>query len=92
MSWSKSNYEDENPFAEPNEADVRLYDAKAPLTTNQFNNGDKPLWLQQESNSQTSASSPFSSSSSQRPPKAAETLPTTSSRPSSSNDTSEMDP
>lgn len=92
MSWSKSNYEDENPFAEPNEAETRLYDAKAPLTTNQFNNGDKPLWLQQDLNSQAGVSPQFSSSSSQRPPKAVETLPTTSSRPSSSNDASEMDP
>lgn len=92
MSWSKSNYEDENPFAEPNEADIRLYEAKVPLTTNQFNNGDKPLWLQQESSSLTGGSSTFSSSSSQRPPKAAETLPTMSTRPSTSNDATEIDP
>ena len=66
MSWSKSNYEDENPFADQNENENRLYEAKVPLTANQFNMAEKPLWLQQESTPPPTAAPLFSSSSSQR--------------------------
>ena len=79
MSWSKSNYEDENPFADQNDNENRLYEAKAPLTANQFNMTEKPLWLQQESTSSPTTAPPFSSSSSQRTSKAGDDMSANSS-------------
>ena len=76
MSWSKSNYEDENPFADQNDNENRLYEAKTPLTANQFNMTEKPLWLQQESTSSPNTAPLFSSSSSQRTSKASDDLST----------------
>jgi hypothetical protein len=66
MSWSKSNYEDENPFADPNDSESRSYESKVPLTANQFSTGEKPLWLQQDSSPSSNSVPQFSSSSSQR--------------------------
>lgn len=83
MSWSKSNYEDENPFADPNDSNNmnRLYEAKVPLSSNQFNVAEKPLWLQQESSPSSTAASEFSSSSSKKSAKATDTASTKSSGP-----------
>ena len=94
MSWSKSNYEDENPFADPNDNNMnRLYEAKVPLSTNQFNAGEKPLWLQQDSSSASTGMPEFSSSSSKNSSNTVDTSANSNSRsPSSVGPADEIDP
>lgn len=95
MSWSKSNYEDENPFADPNESNNmnRLYEAKVPHSTNQFSTGEKPLWLQQELLTSPTPTSEFSSSSSKNSAKMVDASANSSSRSlSSPGPSEEIDP
>lgn len=57
MSWKKSNYEDENPFADPSDNGNmdQSNEVKVPLTSKQFipsGEGETPLWLQDVNSSQ----------------------------------------